>query len=136
VIQSAAKTAAESVKPLIDLGVFQSSGPLFSLMPLLKELGLSIRWVIGAAALALIEILVNRKLEELGLKTDGSFKQRVKRLSAIAEQKGVKIPNLLAKPFYDARSKVIHRGVEPSETEIKIIIEYLQHLAGSLKKVR
>ena len=113
----------------------QAENPLLPLIPLLKEWGLSINWAVGASALALIDVAVNKKLEELKLKRDGSFETRFKRLSSKAKEKGISLPDLLAGPFYKARSKVIHEGKEPTPEELEIILKYLTHCSNSLKKI-
>jgi len=79
--------------------------------------------------------MVNKKLEKLGLSREGSFENRWNRLSSKAEEKGMRLPDLLAGPFYKARSKVIHEGKEPSPEEIEIIIKYLTLCSDSLKKI-
>jgi len=129
-------TFFEMLTSLRDAGLLQVGTPLAPLMPVLTELGLTINWVLGASALALIEVLINRKLEELGLDTGGSFDKRVRRLSEEARKRGITIPDLLAGPFYDARGKIIHRGKEPSGEELKIIFNYLYALSTSLREIK
>ncbi|MBO3758060.1 MAG: hypothetical protein JTT14_03020 [Candidatus Brockarchaeota archaeon] len=62
------------MKDSVSLG---AGNPLTPLMPILKEWKLSVNWAVGASALALIEVMVNKKLEELGLSREGSFEARV-----------------------------------------------------------
>lgn len=109
--------------------------PLLPLMPILNEWRLSFNWAVGVSALALIEVIVNKKLEEIGLKKDGSFETRFKRLSSKAKEKGIRLPDLLASPFYKARSKVVHEGKEPTPEELEIILKYLTVCSNSLKKI-
>ncbi|MEM3712339.1 MAG: hypothetical protein QXR97_02195 [Thermoproteota archaeon] len=70
----------------------------------------------------MIEVMVNKKLEELGLSREGSFEKRVRRLSENAKRKKAQLPDLLATSFYEVRDKVIHGGKEPSPEELKIIL--------------
>jgi len=110
--------------------------PLAPLLPILNELGLTINWVIACSSLALIEVMTNRKCMEMKLNTSGKFMDRFKRLRAEAEKKGVKLPNLLTKAFWDIRHKVIHNGEEPQYNELKLILEYLKILFDSFKKLK
>ncbi len=123
------------IHTLKDLGLIQIYNPMQVLNPIMSELGLSVNWAVGALALTLIEIVVNKKLKELGLDTEGSFDKKVRRISEFARKFGVNVPDLLARPFYDARSKVIHWGVEPTSEELELIISYLRSLMMSLKKL-
>jgi len=109
--------------------------PLMPLMPILSEWNLSVNWAVGASALALIEVMVNKKLEELGLDRGGSFEDRFGRLSTKAKEKGIQLPDLLAGPFYKARSKVVHEGKEPTPEELEIIFKYLTFCSNSLKRI-
>ncbi len=71
-----------------------AENPLTPLMPILNEWKLSVNWAVGASALALIEVMVNKKLEGLRLSREGNFEKGVKRLSENAKQKGVQLPDL------------------------------------------
>jgi len=113
----------------------QAENPLLPLIPVLDRWGLSINWAVGASALALIEVMVNKKLIDLGLNKDGSFENRFKRLSMKAREKMLRLPDLLASPFYQARNKVIHEGKEPTPEELEIILKYLALCSNSLKKI-
>lgn len=66
--------------------------------------------------------MINKKLEELGLNTSGSFNDKVRRLEAEAKKRGIKkFPNLLTGLFYNARNKVIYAEKEPTADELKLI---------------
>lgn len=117
------------------LRVAPAENPLLPLMPILNEWNLSVNWAVGASALALIEVMVNKRLEELGLDREGSFENRFGRLSAKAKEKGIQLPDLLASPFYKARSKVVHEGKEPTSEELEIIFKYLTLCSDSLKRI-
>ena len=45
--------------------------PLAPLLPILREWDLTTNWAVAASALALIEVMITKKLEELGLDTGG-----------------------------------------------------------------
>jgi hypothetical protein len=109
--------------------------PLSPLLPILHEWGISVNWAVGAVALALIEVMVNKKLEELNMSTSGDFRTRYNRLISIARTKGIQLPDLLADPFYQARNKLLNGGKEPTPEELKLIFDYLYTLSESLKKI-
>lgn len=110
----------------------QPSIPLF---PILSEWGLSMNWAIAASALTLMEVIVNRKYDELEISKEGSFRDRYERLNSEAGKKNVELPNLLTDAFWRIRNKVIHAGEEPSYEEVKLIIDYLNVLSRSLKRL-
>ncbi len=112
---------------------FQDS--LSSLSPFLTALGLGNNWAVGATALSLFEVMITRKLNELKLAPEGSFDARVKRLSEEAKRRGAILPDLLAGGFYNARSKVLHSGKEPTAEELKLVIDYLTTLSATLNKL-
>ena len=109
-------------------GITPIGGPLTKLSPILGALGLSPRWTVAASALCLLEVIVNRKLNGLGMSTEGSFEKRVKRLSSKGKEKGVELPDLLAPAFYKVRHKVAHGGKEPTQDELNTIIRFLEKL--------
>lgn len=109
--------------------------PLLPLLPILHEWGISINWAVGAAALALIEVIVNKKLEELKMSTSGDFRARYNSLVSVARTKGIQLPDLLTDVFYQARNKVLHGGKEPTPEELNLILKYLSTLSESLKKI-
>ncbi|MCS7366252.1 MAG: hypothetical protein NDF52_00020 [archaeon YNP-WB-062] len=109
--------------------------PLSPIIPILDEWSLSTNWAVGASALALIEVIVNKKLEELKLGIEGDFRTRFNRLLSKAKEKGIQLPDLLADPFYQARNKLLHGGKEPTPEELKLIFDYLNTLSASLRKI-
>ena len=109
-------------------GIVPPTEPLTKLTPILGALGLSSRWAVAASALCLLEVIVNRKLIELGMSAKGSFEDRVKRLNSKAKEKGVNLPNLLAPAFYTVRNKVAHGGKEPTQDELGTIIQFVEML--------
>lgn len=130
-------TFLELMSTMREAGLLKMKDSLSPLMPMLQEWNLSINWAIGAVALALFEVILNRKLTELGLEKIGSFEDRVRRLSAIAKERyGIQLPDLLASPFYKARNKVVHEGKEPTSEELDIIIDYLRLYSNALSKLK
>ena len=109
-------------------GIVPFTEPLTKLTPILGALGLSSRWAVAASALCLLEVIVNRKLVELGMSAQGSFEDRVKRLNSKAKTKGVELPDLLAPAFYTVRNKVAHGGKEPTGEELATIIRFVEML--------
>jgi len=111
---------------LKEQGLIRPEDSLAKLFPILTDLKLSPNWALAASALCLIEVLVNRKLEDLGAETKGDFDERIRRLSSIIKaQKAVKIPDLLPSAFYKVRNKVVHEGKEPSPEELEQILQFL-----------
>lgn len=117
-------------------GILGIGEPMSKLSPILIALGLSPNWAVAASALCSIEVLVNRKLNELGMTSKGKFQDRVKRLSSKAKKKGVDLPNLLAPAFYDVRSKVIHGGREPTPDELNTILQFLNLFLQKTTKLK
>ncbi|MHA1665122.1 MAG: hypothetical protein ACTSVW_04755 [Candidatus Njordarchaeales archaeon] len=105
---------------------------LMELTPILLKLKLTFNWVVSAIALCLLEILVNKKLKELGAETKGSFEDRTKRLYNIMKRKGTEIPQLMTSALYNVRNKVVHVGIEPTAEEIKMIMNHLTTLFKKL----
>lgn len=125
----------ELMRSLAGMGLLHVENPLAPLMPMLTELGLTTNWVIGVSALALIEVAVNQKLNELKLSKGGSFKEKFKRLSSKAGETRVKFPDLLTTPFHEARNKVVHEGKEPTPEELDIILRYLTTFYQALRRI-
>jgi len=109
--------------------------PLIPLSPILSEWGLSMNWAIAASALTLMEVMVNRKCDELEISKEGSFRDRYERLNSEARKRNIELPNLLTDAFWKIRNKVIHAGEEPAYEEVKLIIDYLNFLSRSLKRL-
>mgnify|MGYP000471631562 CR=1 FL=1 len=108
--------------------------PLMPILPILAEVGLTENWAVAACALTLMEVLLNRKLEEMGLSTNGNFNKRLRRLSS--RTKEVNLPELLTSAFYDVRSKVIHGGKEPTPEELELIIHHLANFTAKLRELK
>jgi len=108
---------------------------LSPLHPLLREWNLSSAWAVGALALTLMEVMITRVLKELNMDTRGSFEDKVRRLREKAKEAGIRLPDLLAGPFYRARGKIVHRGAEPTPEELNVVLQYLRALSSSLKQL-
>lgn len=108
------------------------SGPVERVFPFLSKLGLSPNWVTAASALCLLEVMVNKKLEEFGGDISGKFEQRVNRLRNLMQERGTRIPELLPTALYDIRSKVIHAGKEPTPDELEQILKFLSNFSKQI----
>lgn len=100
-----------------------------------RPLEIDENWVSAICALNLLEISVNKKLEDLGESTDGSFDTRYKRLVVACKAKENRdIQKLLTAPFYTARSKMDHAGHihKPTPDETKIIVKYVSDFMSEL----
>jgi hypothetical protein len=81
-------------------------------------------------------VIVTRSLERFGLDTSGSFNKKLERLKNYATTKGVELPDLLAKGFYNpVRAKVLHAGKEPTQSEVKAISEFVSEFWEAVKKL-
>jgi len=67
-------------------------------------------WVLSLCSVNLMEALVNRKLDQLGVDSGGSFKQKINRLSdEIKKRENRDISNLVPRALYDGiRNKLDH----------------------------
>ncbi|MEM2272359.1 MAG: hypothetical protein QXR84_08425 [Candidatus Bathyarchaeia archaeon] len=97
-------------------------------------------WAISALALSLLENLINLKLEELGEKPEGDFKDRVKRLKeSLVRKKGWKEEEAseLARKLrekYTGRSIVLHSGYSNPVSE-NLAHEDLEFVKEVMKKL-
>ena len=111
---------------------------LHTLMEESNKSGISIdeNWVLALCASNLIEAVVNKKLEALNEKIEGSFKQKYKKLcSVIKEKEGKKISQLHPLALYDGiRNKLDHasdsnRVTSKEAKDIsKIVIEFMEEV--------
>jgi len=112
--------------------------PLASLSKLLEEarpLGVDENWAIGICALNLLEAAVTKKLDDLGEYSGDSFEARYRRLVETVRRKEHRdIDRLLPKPFYDARSKLVHGGHKhrPTPEETEIMVKYVTNFIKDL----
>lgn len=109
-----------------------------SLIEKARGIGLPIdeNWVLALCALNLIEATVNMKLEQLGLKAEGQFKEKYRKLSAsIKEKENRDIFQLLPTALYDGvRNKLDHASncnkvTENEAKEInKLVIGFMEEV--------
>ena len=99
---------------------------------ILEKLGLSDRWRIATSALAAFEVMVNRKLEQMKLSTDGDYDKRISRLADALKKQGIPFDAIMISSFRTARVKVLHVGKDPTEDELADIIKYLKKAVHTL----
>ena len=102
------------------------------LPPIFVKLGLSERWRVASSALAAFEVMVNRKLEQMKLSTDGDYDKRISRLADALKKQGIPFDAIMISSFRTARVKVLHGGKDPTETELGDIIKYLKTATNTL----
>jgi signal recognition particle subunit SEC65 len=88
-------------------------------------------WSVAICYLTAMEIMVRRKLKELGVKPTGQFKNVYETLLAKLKDKGIEVSELekqLPKIFWDIRNKVVHEGYSPTSEELEIIIKYIEKI--------
>lgn len=108
---------------------------LFDLLEKARPLKIDENWVSAICALNLLEISVNKKLEDLGNSTEGSFNTRYERLTAACKAKEKRdIRRLLPTPLYNARSKMDHAGhkYKPTPQETEMIVKYVSDFISEL----
>jgi len=96
-------------------------------------------WAVAACYLTAIEIMVNRKLEELGLERGTSFRDNYNKLLKKFKEQNVEISELekrLPTVFWDVRNKVIHGGYSPAYTELGTITTYVEKVLGTLTRLK
>jgi len=92
---------------------------------LIEKYGVSINWIVAVTYLTKMEDAVNKALEELGVSTEGSFEERIKRLQRELEKQGAQLGELvtlLPSAFWKLRNKVVHAGYAPNDEELQIIV--------------
>jgi len=76
--------------------------------------------------------MVNRKLEQMKLPTDGDYDKRISRLAEALKKHGVPFDAIMISSFRTARVKVLHGGEDPTATELGDIIKYLKKATDTL----
>jgi len=97
------------------------------LLGIVDRWGMSERWAVAACYLTALEIVVNKKLKELGIESSDKFKEKFRQLVKALSEKGVDVGELekkLPEVFWELRNKVIHEGYEPKEDELNTIVEW------------
>ncbi|MBU7026371.1 MAG: hypothetical protein HXS48_05465 [Theionarchaea archaeon] len=98
-----------------------------------NTIGVDENWIISACALSLIEVMVNKKLDELGEKKEGDFRKRLNRLvEQVKKKEGREVGKIMLDIFYSARNKVLHGGGVPTEDEKRKIVDFVGELADKL----
>lgn len=120
------------------LSKYRGDPELNDLLEKSKTIGIDVdqSWVTALCSVNLIEATVNKKLEELGESTDGSFAKKYKRLiSAVKKKESRDIQQLLPTAMYEGiRNKLDHashanRVTKKEAQEIKkIVINILSDL--------
>jgi len=119
-------------KLVSDILVSTTQGKSLDLTPTFEKLGLSKSWEVASSALAAFEVMVNRKLEQMKLSTDGDYDKRISRLADALKNKGIPFDAIMISSFRTARVKVLHGGKDPTETELGDIIKYLKTATNTL----
>jgi len=92
-------------------------------------------WAVAACYLTAMDIMVNRKLEELGLERGTGFRDNYNKLLEKFKEQNVEISELekrLPNVFWDIRNKVIHLGYSPTYNEVETITSYIEKVLGTL----
>ena len=96
-------------------------------------------WAVAACYLTAIEIVVNRKLEELGLERGTGFKDNYDKLLEKLKEQNVEMSELekrLPSVFWDIRNKVIHSGYSPTHNEVETITTHIEKVLGALIQLK
>ncbi len=101
-----------------------------------KLAGLDENWVAANTYLSAMEIMVNKKLAELGIKKEGlAFDKRFEELLKALETKGGKISEAekrLTPVFWAIRNKVVHQGYSPNQKELDLVTDWVKSIIRSL----
>ena len=91
-------------------------------------------WVLALCSSNLIEAVVNKKLDQLGEKTEGNFEERFRKLcKVIKEKEGRDISQLLPSAVYKVRNKLDHSDfniITPKEARdiCKMVIDFMNEV--------
>jgi len=105
---------------------------LISIMP-----GLNENWLVSICYLSAMEVTVNKKQKELGIKIEETevgekdFAARFRALLKNLESKGIKISELekeLPQAFWNIRHKVVHAGYSPTQEELDLITNWVKKI--------
>lgn len=95
-------------------------------------------WAIAACYLSALEIVVNKKLEDLGLSLDAGFKEKYRKLLEELKNREIEVSELerkLPEIFWDIRHRVIHSGYPPSIDELDLITTYIGRVLKTLLRL-
>ena len=97
-----------------------------------KPFGLDENWAVANCYLSAMEIAINKRLKEEGIKSDEKeFTNKFKTILNVLENKGVKISELekeFPSAFWKLRNQVIHAGYTPTEEELDLIITWVKKI--------
>jgi len=101
----------------------------------LKPVGLDENWAVAICYLSTMEIVVNKKREELQLENEKKdFAEKFGELLKASEKRGIKMGELekeLPQAFWRIRHKVVHAGYCPTREELELIIDWVQKVIKS-----
>ena len=106
------------------IGKIKLLEPIDNLIDVMQKVSLNHRWAVAACYLTAMEIVINKKLKEMGIEVAEGLESRFRALLKALEDKGVKVGELermLPKVFWNVRHKVVHAGYNPSRDELDII---------------
>ena len=96
-------------------------------------------WAVAACYLTAMEIMVNRKLEELGLERGTGFRDNFNKLLQKFKEQNIEVSEMekrLPSVFWDIRHKVIHLGYSPAYNEVETITKYVEKVLGTLTRLK
>ena len=101
----------------------------------MKPVGLDENWATAICYLSAMEIVVNKKRQELQLKNEKKdFAEKFRELLKASENKGIKMSELekeLPQAFWRIRHKVVHAGYCPTRDELELIIDWVKKVIKS-----
>lgn len=124
---------------LIQYGVAVEGKSLFGLSSIMgkikKFVGIDETACMCIFSLSLLEIAINKKLNDLGETTKGDFDKRYGKLVEVAKRKErKKLPAVLPKTMYKARSLLLHGGhkIIPPREESEQIVNWVEEFMKKL----
>lgn len=114
---------------------FGKKSTLDEITPYLYKMGLDARWIVGATALCLMEVLTHEKLKQKKIKPKPIFEQKITQLNSIARKQNIQLDKLLAVGFWKIRNKVVHEGEKPNDREVEDIINYFKRFYSDVTRI-
>jgi hypothetical protein len=96
-------------------------------------------WAVAVCYLTAMDIMVNKKLEELGLEAGNKFKENYNQLLEKLKERGIEVSELeklLPSVFWDIRNKVVHTGYSPNQDELETITIYVGKVLTTLIRLK
>lgn len=101
----------------------------------MKPVGLDENWATAICYLSSMEIVVNKKRQELQLGNEKKdFVEKFRELLKASENRGIKLSELekeLPQAFWKIRHKVVHAGYCPKRDELELIIDWVKKVIKS-----